>query len=338
MGADDVERVEGPCEPFESWPAGRVFGAGEAVAARCGACRTNWGVPRDLAGYRFRCAHCDAWVSVAAAESVGLLARSDPAPQALPAELTRAEGGLARLDLAPGRAYDGEVPTSLAVAPGTLMHARVRVQQRWSNRAVLELTAVALALLAPFSIAMFALPERQAALVLPLASVVSGLLIVLIGFGAPRYTFGGLRPAPARAFGEACVAAGAFVAVALGWIRLVTWLMPEVEGWVEPFNELREVLGIEALLGVVAVAPAVLEELAFRGLLQGRLTAILGRRVGILVVACVFALAHGVSIGSPMHIALGVYLGFLRDRTGSLLPGMLVHFLYNAAVVLLFTH
>ena len=48
-----------------------------------------------------------------------------------------------------------------------------------------------------------------------------------------------------------------------------------------------------------------------------------------------FALAHGVTLAFPIHLALGLYLGSLRARSGSLLPGMLFHMLYNTAVVCL---
>ena len=37
----------------------------------------------------------------------------------------------------------------------------------------------------------------------------------------------------------------------------------------------------------------------------------------------------------PIHLALGLYLGWLRQRAGSLLPGMLMHFTYNGAIVVL---
>ena len=88
---------------------------------------------------------------------------------------------------------------------------------------------------------------------------------------------------------------------------------------------------------LIGVFPAIFEELAFRGMLQGRLTAILGRREGILATGAAFAMAHGISIGTPFHIFLGFYLGFLRERSGSLLPGMGLHFLYNSAIVLYFS-
>ncbi len=61
--------------------------------------------------------------------------------------------------------------------------------------------------------------------------------------------------------------------------------------------------------------------------------ALLGRTTGILVAGMAFALAHGVTLGLPFHVGLGLYLGWLRVRSDSLLPGMATHFLYNGILV-----
>ena len=47
-----------------------------------------------------------------------------------------------------------------------------------------------------------------------------------------------------------------------------------------------------------------------------------------------FAAAHGISMGTPLHLGIGLYLGWLRDRCGSLWPGILLHFAYNGTLVL----
>ena len=86
---------------------------------------------------------------------------------------------------------------------------------------------------------------------------------------------------------------------------------------------------------MIALCPAIFEELAFRGLLQGRLRALFGGHAGLVLTGVAFALAHGASLATPIHFSLGLYLGTLRERTGSLLPGMLFHALYNGGVVTL---
>ena len=70
------------------------------------------------------------------------------------------------------------------------------------------------------------------------------------------------------------------------------------------------------------------EELTFRGLgfavLErfGRLPAILG--VGIA-----FGLAHGLVVSLPIIVAFGCVLAWVRARTSSVLPGMLLHASFN---------
>jgi uncharacterized protein len=87
-----------------------------------------------------------------------------------------------------------------------------------------------------------------------------------------------------------------------------------------------------------AVAQPLAEELAFRGVLQGRLLALTAaRRVGPITLAnagatAVFVLWHLPSqpLGWTLAVALpSLVFGHLRDRSGSVLPAMLVHIIYN---------
>ena len=92
-------------------------------------------------------------------------------------------------------------------------------------------------------------------------------------------------------------------------------------------------MGLPAALFVVAVTPAVLEEIIFRGMLQGRLMALFGRGGGLFVTAAAFAIVHQSGPILPIHLGAGLYLGWLRERSDSLFPGMLMHFLYNGTLV-----
>jgi membrane protease YdiL (CAAX protease family) len=88
------------------------------------------------------------------------------------------------------------------------------------------------------------------------------------------------------------------------------------------------VLGV-AVIGLVFVAPFA-EELVFRGL--GFAT--LGR-YALPLTAALFALAHGLPVLLiPVAIA-GLALGWMRRRTGSVLPGMGVHMSLNALALIL---
>jgi membrane protease YdiL (CAAX protease family) len=89
------------------------------------------------------------------------------------------------------------------------------------------------------------------------------------------------------------------------------------------------------LLALNSLAPAVVEEIAFRGIIFGRLRRVLGEREGWQVQAAFFAILHLSPVIFPTHFAMGLIFGWLRMRTGSLLPGMILHALWNAASILL---
>jgi membrane protease YdiL (CAAX protease family) len=79
------------------------------------------------------------------------------------------------------------------------------------------------------------------------------------------------------------------------------------------------------------VAPFV-EELTFRGVGQSLLR-FLGRVPAILLVGIAFGLAHGLVEALVVLVPFGMGLAWLRDRTNSVLPGMIVHGLFNAAAL-----
>ena len=89
------------------------------------------------------------------------------------------------------------------------------------------------------------------------------------------------------------------------------------------------------LVPLVVLLPALVEELTFRGALQG---ALLRRRSvagAILGSAVVFAAVHFDPVRLPGVLLLGLAYGWLTWRTGSLWPSMLAHAVNNGAAVLL---
>ena len=81
------------------------------------------------------------------------------------------------------------------------------------------------------------------------------------------------------------------------------------------------------------IAPFV-EELTFRGSGQSLLR-FLGRWPSILIVGIAFGLAHGLVEALLVLVPFGIALAWLRDRTDTVLPGMLVHAFFNAAALML---
>lgn len=93
--------------------------------------------------------------------------------------------------------------------------------------------------------------------------------------------------------------------------------------------------GLAVNLMVVAVLPALGEELLFRGVLQ-RLATELTRNVhaGIFLSAFVFSAIHVQFFGFVPRLLLGMYFGYLLYWSGSLWLPVAAHFLNNAGAVI----
>ncbi|MCH7729504.1 MAG: CPBP family intramembrane metalloprotease [Planctomycetes bacterium] len=81
------------------------------------------------------------------------------------------------------------------------------------------------------------------------------------------------------------------------------------------------------------VQPAIVEELAFRGVIQGGLASVLSKRESIIVAACAFAIIHLAFASIPHLFVLGTVAGWLCYRTGSIYPAIVLHFTHNMLCV-----
>ena len=73
------------------------------------------------------------------------------------------------------------------------------------------------------------------------------------------------------------------------------------------------------------------EEGVFRGAVQGLLRP-LGPRAAVCVQAALFAVQHGGAAGIAYALVLGVLLGTIRQRTGRVWPGWVLHTVNNLLV------
>jgi membrane protease YdiL (CAAX protease family) len=78
----------------------------------------------------------------------------------------------------------------------------------------------------------------------------------------------------------------------------------------------------------IAVAAPLAEELTFRGLGYYLLSQF-GVWAAIVITGLTFALAHGLIVGIPVFFVIGAGLAYLRYRTDSLYPPLLVHMAFN---------
>lgn len=87
---------------------------------------------------------------------------------------------------------------------------------------------------------------------------------------------------------------------------------------------------------VVAIIPAIAEELLFRGALQHFFTFCFKNiHVAVMISAALFSAFHGQIYGFMPRWVLGILLGYLFAYSGSVWPGVLVHFLNNAMALVI---
>lgn len=88
------------------------------------------------------------------------------------------------------------------------------------------------------------------------------------------------------------------------------------------------------VLALAVIAPLV-EEIFFRGLLQGTLVNRFGRTAGVLLAAVVFASIHFQLVQFPGLLVAGLTFGALAARYDRLGPAVWAHIGFNAATVVL---
>lgn len=87
------------------------------------------------------------------------------------------------------------------------------------------------------------------------------------------------------------------------------------------------------LLILVAVIAPIAEELFFRGMLYPVLRRRWSPQVAIVANGFLFALIHFIPILIPGLFFVGIVLAWVRERSNSLIPCMLIHALQNAVVL-----
>lgn len=115
----------------------------------------------------------------------------------------------------------------------------------------------------------------------------------------------------------------AFIPLVVGWALIVDRLV----GLPSLPNPMTSV----GVLGLVLGAP-LSEEVLCRGYGLARIRELAGDRRALLFTALVFALLHGSWVKLPGTFALGLFLGWLVLRTGSLWPAFVGHATNNGAV------
>jgi membrane protease YdiL (CAAX protease family) len=129
-------------------------------------------------------------------------------------------------------------------------------------------------------------------------------------------------------------------------ISLIASLLHTPEVHMDALDQLEKYPVILAIFGIMAVTVAPLfEELLFRGFLQPLFSKTFGFVAGILITGLLFGLLHSIQYKNVwQYVAavsfVGIVLGAVRYRTGSIIPSTLMHACYNsvAAIGIFFHH
>jgi sodium transport system permease protein len=165
--------------------------------------------------------------------------------------------------------------------------------------------------------------------------LLSTVAVVLAGGFAVRETLA-LRAPPARSV-LAALLLGPTAGVVV--LTLVHYLAPMPERFAKAMADAMLLDGqpLWVLILALGVTPALCEELLFRGLVFSGFRK-LGPTAAVLLSALLFAFAHASIYRLVPTFTLGALLGYTRLRSGSIVPGMILHGLNNGlAIALLFT-
>jgi len=168
--------------------------------------------------------------------------------------------------------------------------------------------------------------------VLASATVAYGLLLALVfamTAGLPRRELLALR-AP-RSWGSAIgLSLGGLVVILVG-ASLILWLAgagDEQNLAPEDWDGSRAGAYAASFVAIVLIGPFV-EELLYRGLGVGLLES-RGQPTAIAVTALMFGLGHGLLLSLGAFVWFGIVTAWIRLRTDSLYPPLIVHSLFNA--------
>jgi len=138
----------------------------------------------------------------------------------------------------------------------------------------------------------------------------------------------GVRRFRPSAAGWMAAAVGAYLLFAIGYSLIVG--EPEQEDIAESFG------AVPFQILLIVIAASISEEVCFRGMLYGGLRERLPRWGAALLSAAIFGGLHaatGISAVPPL-IAFGFVLALLYERTGSIVPGIILHAMNNSVALL----
>jgi membrane protease YdiL (CAAX protease family) len=167
------------------------------------------------------------------------------------------------------------------------------------------------------------------------AALVAPALLLLLALRRPLAASLGLSRLEPRVALRSLGLGATLWAASVGLMELQALVWPPKPEYLELFRRILETLRprgpLDALVSVAAIAivPAACEEALLRGTVLPPLARVLGRPAGVLASALLFAAIHLDAYRFLFTFAVGIVLGILRLRVGSLTAPILTHAMLN---------
>lgn len=228
----------------------------------------------------------------------------------------------------PHRSVETFLPASFPAYEDTETALRTKAPQAWT---VFFTFLSVIGVFGSFAYAIFGMEEEEPAIL-----IMDFALFLTTIFFTVRF-WSDLRPMLARI--------GLFHPVA--WIGLVL-LAPLLAINYGYHHFLVELLAIEmedynsffssnwGPIVFICISPAIIEEIAFRGIIQHQFEQAVKPWIAIGVGALLFSAAHFTILSAPYLALVGILLGWMKWKTGSLYPSMIAHFLHNFVAITYF--
>lgn len=93
--------------------------------------------------------------------------------------------------------------------------------------------------------------------------------------------------------------------------------------------------GLWATIAILAIAPAIFEEIGFRGFILSGMESLKTKWHAILVTSFLFGITHSVIHQTMVTFVVGIALGIIAVQTRSIIPCILFHAVHNAIAILM---
>lgn len=164
-----------------------------------------------------------------------------------------------------------------------------------------------------------------------LVCVLAPALLFLKAYGLPfKETLTWHRCRATDIVGAACLSP--FTVIAASWLfEIQSQFLPAPEEFFKAMNDILFPAGtpLWQILPTVALAPAICEEILFRGVFQGLLSRKLPPRFLIPTIGLIFGVFHFSIFRFVPTATLGCLLSYLVVLTGSIFPSMTLHLMHN---------